>query len=118
MPIQFLQKPSCSTCRKAKAYLEKLGAELQLRNLDTQCLSAAELEALIGDREYKSFLSTRNELYRARNMKEKPPTRGEAIQLMAKNPNLIRRPVVVSGKEIVLGYDEGAFRKLANRKRK
>ena len=118
MPIQFLHKPTCTTCRKAKAYLEKLGADLQLRNLDTQRLSASELNALICERDYKPFLNTRNELYRSRNMKDKPPSRAEAIQLMAKNPNLIRRPVVISGKEIVLGHDENAFRKLAKRKSK
>ncbi len=118
MPIQFLQKPTCTTCRKAKVYLEKLGADLQLRNLDTERLTTAELEALIGDRDYKPFLNTRNDLYRSRNMKDKPPSRAEAIQLMAKNPNLIRRPVVISGKEIVLGHDEEAFHKLAKRKSK
>jgi arsenate reductase-like glutaredoxin family protein len=45
-------------------------------------------------------------------MKEKPPTRPEAIKLMAKVPNLIRRPVVIRGDQIVLGYDEEAFKKL------
>jgi Spx/MgsR family transcriptional regulator len=116
MPIRFLQKPTCTKCRKAKAFLEELGANLDLRNLDTERLSEAELEKLIGDRDYQKFLNTRNELYRSRKMKDKPPSRSEAIRLMAKNPNLIRRPVVISGSEIVLGYDEDAFRKLAKRK--
>lgn len=118
MSIQFLQKPTCTTCRKAKAFLDKLGADLELRNLDTQRLSESELSSLIGDRDYKRFLNTRNDLYRSRNMKDHPPSRSEAIQLMAKNPNLIRRPVVIRGDEIVLGHDEDAFRKLAKRKGK
>lgn len=110
--INFLQKPSCTTCRKAKAYLEKLGAELELRNLDKQKLSRAELEELIGDRDHQQFLSSRSELYRTRKMKENPPTRVEAIRLMAEEPNLIRRPVVMRGKRIVLGYDEDAYKEL------
>jgi len=110
--IQFLQKPTCTTCRKAKAYLEKLGADLELRSLDKERMSEAELEKLIGERDYKSFLNTRNELYRARKMKDHPPSRSEAIKLMAKEPNLIRRPVVIRGSQIVLGHDEEAFRKL------
>jgi Spx/MgsR family transcriptional regulator len=110
--IKFLQKPSCTTCRKAKEYLEKLGAELELRSLDSEPLSEAELDKLIGTRDYKLFLSQRNELYRAKNMAEKPPTRQEAIKYMAKVPNLIRRPVVVRGDQIVLGYDEEAYKKL------
>jgi Spx/MgsR family transcriptional regulator len=110
--IKFLQKPSCTTCRKAKEYLEKLGAELELRSLDSEPLSEAELDKLIGTRDYKLFLSQRNELYRTKNMAEKPPTRQEAIKYMAKVPNLIRRPVVIRGDQIVLGYDEEAFKKL------
>ena len=88
------------------------GAELESRDLDKERLSETELDQLIGVRDYKLFLNTRNELYREKNMKEKPPSRGEAIKLMAKTPNLIRRPVVIRGEQIVLGYDEEAFKKL------
>jgi len=69
-------------------------------------LTAAELESLIGARDYKMFLNSRNDLYRERDMKENPPSRAEAVQLMAQNPNLIKRPILVKGDEIVLGYDE------------
>ncbi len=110
--IQFLQKPTCTTCRKAKAYLEKLGAALELRNLDTERLSENDLDELIGDRDYRKFLNTRNELYRTRKMKDHPPTRAEAIKLMVREPNLIRRPVVIFGSQIILGYDEEAYKKL------
>jgi len=75
-------------------------------------LTEAELEELIGNRDYREFLNTRNELYRTRNMKDHPPSRAEAIQLMVKEPNLIRRPVVIRGSQIVLGFDEEAYRKL------
>jgi arsenate reductase-like glutaredoxin family protein len=68
-------------------------------------LSVAELEALIGTRDYKDFLNTRNELYREREMKEHPPSRAEALKLMSENPNLIKRPILVKGKEVILGYD-------------
>ena len=90
----------------------ELGAELESRDLDKERLSEAELEELIGKRDYKEFLNPRNELCRTRNMKEHPPSRGEAIQLMAKEPNLIRRPVVIRGAQMVLGFDEEAYRKL------
>jgi Spx/MgsR family transcriptional regulator len=112
--IKFLHKPTCTTCRKAKAFLEKLGAELDLRNLDTERLSEAELDKLIGDRDHRKFLNTRNQLYRTGKMKDHPPVRAEAIKLMANYPNLIRRPVVIRGDQIVLGHDEEAFRKVAS----
>ncbi len=89
-----------------------MGAELESRDLDKQRLTEAELDELIGDRDYKEFLNTRNDLYRTRNMKEHPPSRAEAIKLMAKEPNLIRRPVVLRGSQMVLGFDEEAYRKL------
>ena len=67
---------------------------------------------MIGDRDYRIFLNSRNELYREMNMKESPPSRQEAIRLMSKHPNLIRRPILVKGKEIVLGLDREAMQKL------
>ena len=90
----------------------KLGAEIESRDLDKTPLSVEELEALIGERDYKLFLNTRNELYRRRNMGKKPPSRAEALKLMAQEPNLIRRPVVIRGGNIVLGFDEEALKKL------
>jgi arsenate reductase-like glutaredoxin family protein len=58
-------------------------------------LTVAQIEALIGDRDYKEFLNTRNELYRERGMKDSPPSRAEAVRLMSAHPNLIRRPLLV-----------------------
>jgi len=92
--------------------LLELGAELESRDLDKERLTEAELDELIGERDHKDFLNTRNELFRTRKMKEHPPSRSEAIKLMAKEPNLIRRPVVLQGSKMVLGFDEEAFRKL------
>jgi len=68
-----------------------------------------ELDRLIGKRDYRDFLNSRNELYRERGMKENPPSRQEALRLMAENPNLIKRPILVKGREIVLGFDEEAL---------
>ena len=90
----------------------ELGAELESRDLDKQRLSEAEVKELIGSRDYGEFLNTRNELYRARKMKDHPPSRAEAVLLMAREPNLIRRPVVIRGPQMVLGFDEQAYRKL------
>jgi len=64
-----------------------------------------ELDKLIGARDYREFLNPRNELYRERNMKEEPPARSEALRLMAEHPNLIKRPILVKGGRIGLGYE-------------
>jgi arsenate reductase-like glutaredoxin family protein len=82
------------------------------RDLDKERLTEAELDQLIGNRDYKEFLNTRNELFRKRKMKEHPPSRAEAIKLMAKEPNLIRRPLLLRGPQIIFGFDEEAYRQL------
>jgi Spx/MgsR family transcriptional regulator len=111
--IKFLQKPSCTTCRKAKAFLEKQKVELDLRDMGKDRLSVEELDQLIGKRDHRTFLNTRNELFRTKKMKDNPPSRKEALKLMAAEPNLIRRPVVLRGSDIVLGYDEEALKRIA-----
>ena len=65
-----------------------------------------ELDELIGSRDYRQFLNPRNELYRERGMKDHPPSRAEAIKLMAQHPNLIRRPILIRGNRMVIGWDE------------
>ena len=74
-------------------------------------LSEADLDALIGDRDYKLFLNSRNELYRERGMAQNPPSRKEALKLMSENPNLIKRPILLRGGQLLLGFDEAAYRK-------
>jgi arsenate reductase-like glutaredoxin family protein len=87
------------------------GAELDLVDLN-KGLSVTQLDELIGSRDYRLFLNSRNELYRERGMKDNPPSRDEALRLMAAHPNLIKRPVVVKGKKIVLGFDEAELEEI------
>jgi arsenate reductase-like glutaredoxin family protein len=51
-------------------------------------------------------------MYRRLNMKEKPPSPRATIRLMAKEPNLIRRPLTIKGVTFVAGYDEEALLRL------
>jgi arsenate reductase-like glutaredoxin family protein len=76
-------------------------------------LSIEQLEAIIGERDYKPFLNSRNALFREMGMKDNPPPRGEALKLMSENPNLIKRPLTISGEEIVLGFDQDGLASLA-----
>ena len=82
------------------------------RELGKSPMTTEELDLLIGQHDYKLFLNSRNELYRERKMKEHPPTRAEAVKLMAAQPNLIKRPLLVRGQKIVYGFDEEGFRAL------
>jgi len=104
--VQFLHKPTCATCRKARRFMEKRGYHLNFRDLIKNKLSSTDLEKLIGRHDYEDFLNPRSEIYRENEMKEDPPSRREAISMMARHPELIRRPVVVAGGRVVIGYDE------------
>lgn len=75
-------------------------------------LTEEQLDRLIGKRDYREFLNSRNELYRERGMKDNPPSRAEALKLMAEHPNLIKRPILVKGGGIVLGFQEDQMREL------
>ena len=103
MTVKFYEKPSCTSCRKARAFLEEKGVEMERIDLN-KGLAVEELDRLIGKRNYKLFLNTRNVLYREQNMKQNPPDRKAALQLMSESPNLIKRPVTVAGKRIILGF--------------
>ena len=69
-------------------------------------LTEKELRDLIGDEPIERFLNTRTLLYREKNMKQKPPSRDEAIKLMLKDANLLKRPVIIKGKSKITGFNE------------
>lgn len=85
---------------------------MEERDYGKNPLTEKELRELIGDGAIADYLNLRNELYRERKMKEKPPSKEEAIRLILKEPNLLKRPVVVKGKKKVLGFDETALKAL------
>jgi Spx/MgsR family transcriptional regulator len=71
-----------------------------------------ELREIIGDDPIEPFLNTRTPLYRERKMKQKPPSKDEAIKLMLKDPNLLKRPVIIKGKKKLTGFDETELKNL------
>lgn len=75
-------------------------------------LTVEQLDALIGDRDYKQFLNARNEMYRERGMKDNPPSRAEALKLMSENPNLIKRPLLVKGDRVLFGFNADEWEEL------
>ena len=107
--VNFLQKSTCATCRNARRFLEKRGYKLNYRDLVKERLSASELQKLIGKHDHEDFLNPRCEVFRKKKMKDKPPSRREAIGMMARNLDFIRRPVIVAGGRVVIGYDENGM---------
>jgi Spx/MgsR family transcriptional regulator len=74
--------------------------------------SEKELREIVGDEPIENFLNTRTPLYREKNMKQKPPSKDEAIRLMLKDANLLKRPVFIKGKKKLAGFNETQVKKL------
>jgi len=81
-------------------------ADFEEREYGKNPLSEQELREIIGHGPIENFLNTRTPLYRDRNMKRQPPTKDEAIKLMLKDPNLLKRPVIINGKIKLTGFNE------------
>jgi arsenate reductase-like glutaredoxin family protein len=87
-----------------------LGAELDERDYAKAPLSAAELKELFAGRDARDFLNARSPAYKAMDLAGKSITADQAISLMAKDPNLIKRPLVIAGKQMIAGFDRDQLR--------
>ena len=87
-----------------------LGAELDERDYAKVPLSASELKELFAGRDPRDYLNPRSPAFKAMGLAGKSLTQEQAFALMAKEPNLIKRPIVVAGKEMVAGFDRERLR--------
>jgi regulatory protein spx len=103
---EFLQFATCPTCRKARSFMKKRGFTLNVRDLQRNRMSAAELKKLIGTRDHEDFPNPRSKTFQKQDMDTNPPSRRKAISWMVKDPGLIRRPIVLAGGRVVVGFDQ------------
>ena len=89
---------------------KELGVELDERDYAKAPLSTAELKDLFGGRDPRDFLNSRSPAFKAMGLAGKSLTSEQALALMAKEPNLIKRPIVVAGKEMIAGFDRDRLR--------
>lgn len=112
--VQLIWKRSCDTCRRYKKQLDLWGVEYIDREMNAEPLTAAEIAELIGDREVKQFLNTRNKVYRDMRLNKNPPDATTAALLIAQENNLLKRPVLQIDEELVLGNDLATAKQLLN----
>ena len=110
MPVLFLWYPKCSTCQKAKKWLDTNGIEYIARNIAEEEPTREELTAWIANSglEIKGFYNTSGQLYRLLELKEKLPyfTDEEKIGLLATDGMLVKRPLLISGETVLVGFKE------------
>lgn len=104
--LTFYTKPTCTTCRNAKRYLEEAGVELEQVEINTTTVTRAFLEAYIEEARFLDFVSVRSPVFKERPL---PRSKREAIDLMLENANLMKRPVLVTRAGPVFGFDKRAY---------
>ncbi|MEG1726944.1 MAG: arsenate reductase family protein [Acidaminococcaceae bacterium] len=108
MSTLVLLYPPCSTCQKAKQWLAEKQLTYEERNIVTDNPSVTELTAWwqISGLPLKKFFNTSGLLYKTQGLKAKLPllTEEEQLALLATNGMLIKRPLVVSGEVVLLGF--------------
>ena len=87
-----------------------LNADLDERDYAKVPLSAADLQQLFAGRDPRDYLNPRSPTFKALNLAAKSLTPDQALTLMAKEPNLIKRPIVIVGNEIIAGFDRNRLR--------
>ena len=87
-----------------------LGVDLDERDYAKVPLSEFELKELFAGRDPRDFLNPRSPAFKAMGLAGTSLTEEQTFALMAKEPNLIKRPIVVAGKEMIAGFDRERFR--------
>lgn len=91
---------------------DELRVELDERDYAKEPLGPSELKALFAGRDPRDFLNPKSPAFKAMGLKDRKLTAAEALALMAREPNLIKRPLVVADGEIVAGFDREGLRAL------
>lgn len=119
MKIIFIEYPKCSTCQKAKKWLESNNIEFEDRHIVEETPTEKELEKWIpaSNTEIKSWFNTRGLKYKELNLKEKLPkmTEEEKIKLLASDGMLIKRPLIISNDKILIGFKEQEWKEYFNK---
>ena len=112
----FIQYPPCSTCQKAKKWLDARGIAYTDRHIKEQNPTYEELKHWYGisGLPLKKFFNTSGMLYKSLNLKEKLPTmtEEEQLRLLATDGMLVKRPLVIKGDTVLTGFKEAEWEKI------
>ena len=103
----FLEYPPCTTCKKAKAWLQSSGLEFTARHIKEENPTAEELSRWQekSGLELKKFFNTSGLVYKDLGLKDK-------LALLASNGMLVKRPILVTGDTVLVGFKEKDWEKL------
>jgi len=110
MNILFLEYPSCTTCKKSKAWLDAHGISYTDRHIKEQKPTKEELTLWYtrSGLPLKKFFNTSGLLYKSMSLKDKLPTMSEdeQLELLSTDGMLVKRPIIVADDFILVGFKE------------
>lgn len=113
--VLFLEYPKCSTCKKAKTFLDEMGVSYEDRHIVENNPTAEELQQWHerSGLPLRRFFNTSGMLYREMNIKAKLDagmSNAEAYKLLATNGMLVKRPLLVGDNFVLPGFREDAWK--------
>lgn len=106
--MRFIYYPPCSTCKKAKAFLDEKGMTYEARDIKLENPSYEELKTWYQESglPLKKFFNTSGLLYKSMELKDKLPNMSEEeqLRLLSTDGMLVKRPILVSKKGIFVGF--------------
>lgn len=116
MNIVFIEYPKCTTCKKAKKFLKENNIEFSDRHIVEENPTKEEIITWMdmSNLEVKKFFNTSGVLYREMNLKDKVKdiTKEEAAEILSTNGMLLKRPILIKGNNIVLGFKEENYKEI------
>lgn len=113
MSILFLQYPPCSTCKRARKWLDDHQISYEARHIKEQNPTVSELETWYkkSGLPLKKFFNTSGNLYKEMNLKDRLPGMSEAeqLELLASDGMLVKRPIVIGDEVVLVGFKEGEW---------
>ena len=113
LSLLFLEYPPCSTCKKAKSWLDAHGVQYTSRHIKDQTPSKEELKAwyLKSGLPLKRFFNTSGLLYKSMALKDKLPsmTEEEQLELLSTDGMLVKRPILISEDFVLVGFKESEW---------
>ena len=111
--IEFICYPKCTTCQKAKKWLDDNGIEYKLRDIKEDNPSFEELTVWykISGLPLKKFFNTSGLLYKSMELKDKLPkmSEEEQLKLLATDGMLVKRPLVIGKDFLLVGFKESEW---------
>lgn len=111
--MNYICYPKCTTCQKAKKWLDANGVSYELRDIKEQNPSYEELKKWYGmsGLPLKKFFNTSGLLYKSMELKNKLPdmSEEEQLRLLATDGMLVKRPILINGSKVVVGFKESDY---------